>query len=154
MDYIRLALLGILILVVHSPTVSQTPVALDNLRFGDQLLPGITTVIAPSDAGASYFKITGRVGAEVQVTFILPRQMEDAAGNHLPITFGPDSGSYSTGLLNNGSMRFDPHLGFTAPLSLTGELHVWVGAAVHPATTQPGAIYSGEVAIDVSYTTR
>lgn len=119
-----------------------------NLAFGN-VFPGIAKTIAVSVAGAGRFDATGQASAPVLVSFVLPTNLTSGA-NNLPI--GTWTGHRNT--VNNPTTgtNFTPSAATTAAtFSATGQLFVFVGATVTPATNQAAGAYTGSIQITVTY---
>ena len=119
-----------------------------NLAFGN-VFPGIAKIIAVSAAGAGRFDVTGQAGAPVLVSFVLPTNLTSGA-NNLPI--GTWTGHRNT--VNNPTTgtNFTPSAATTAAtFSATGQLFVFVGATVTPATNQAAGAYTGTIQMTVTY---
>jgi len=119
-----------------------------NLAFGN-VFPGIAKTIAVGAAGAGRFDVTGQGSAPVLITFVLPANLTSGA-NNLPI--GTWTGHRNT--VNNPATgtNFTPSAGTTnATFSATGQLFVFVGGTVTPATNQAAGAYSGTVQMTVTY---
>ncbi len=119
-----------------------------NLAFGG-VFPGIAKTIAVSAAGAGRFDATGQASSPVLVSFVLPTNLTSGA-NNLPI--GTWTGHRNT--VNNPTTgtNFTPSAATTAATtSATGQLFVFVGATVTPATNQAAGAYSGTIQITVTY---
>lgn len=119
-----------------------------NLAFGN-VFPGLAKAIAVNAAGAGRFDVTGQASAPVLITFVLPANLTSGA-NNLPI--GTWTGHRNT--VNNPTTgtNFTPSAGTTnATFSAGGQLFVFVGATVTPATNQAAGAYSGTVQMTVTY---
>lgn len=119
-----------------------------NLAFGN-VFPGIAQTVTVSAAGAGRFDVTGQASAPVLVSFVLPTNLT-AGANNLPI--GAWTGHRNT--VNNPTTgtNFIPSAATTAAtFSATGQLFVFVGATVTPATNQAAGAYSGTIQMTVTY---
>ena len=119
-----------------------------NLAFGN-VFPGVAKAIVVSAAGAGRFDVTGQASAPVLISFVLPTNLT-AGANNLPI--GTWTGHRNT--VNNPTTgtNFTPSAATTAAtFSATGQLFVFVGATVTPATNQPAGSYSGSIQMTVTY---
>jgi spore coat protein U-like protein len=119
-----------------------------NLAFGN-VFPGIAKTIAVNAAGAGRFDVTGQASAPVLVSFVLPTNLTVGA-NNLPI--GTWTGHRNT--VNNPTTgtNFTPSAATTAAtFSGTGQLFVFVGATVTPATNQAAGNYTGTIQMTVTY---
>jgi hypothetical protein len=120
------------------------------LNFGTSVLPGInTTVDAATDATAGRFDLTGVINQGVNLSFVLPTNL-NSGGNLLPIASW--TGCLSPTATQAGCSAFTPSAGNTATaLSGSGALSVYVGATVSPSGLQPAGSYSGTITLNASY---
>ena len=119
-----------------------------NLAFGG-VFPGVARTIPVTAAGAGRFDVTGQPSAPVFVSFVLPANLISGA-NTLPI--GTWTGHSNT--VNNPTTgsNFTPSAALSnATFSGTGQLFVFVGATVTPATNQAAGVYNGTIQITVTY---
>ena len=119
-----------------------------NLAFAS-VFPGVARSVAVNAAGAGRFDVTGQPSAPVFVSFVLPANLISGA-NTLPI--GTWTGHQNT--VNNPTTgtNFTPSGAMTtATFSGTGQLFVFVGATVTPATNQAPGVYNGTIQITVTY---
>jgi len=120
------------------------------LDFGTSVLPGINaTVDAATDATAGRFDLTGVINQGVNLSFVLPTNL-NSGGNLLPIASW--TGCLSPTATQAGCSAFTPSAGNTATaLSGLGALSVYVGATVSPSGLQPAGSYSGTITLNASY---
>lgn len=119
-----------------------------DLTFGN-VFPGVAKAIAVTDAGAGRFDVTGANSAPVLISFVLPANLI-AGANNLPI--GSWSGHHNTSNASTGGTNFTPSAATTnSAFSGTGQLFVFVGASVTPATNQASGLYGGTVQMTVTY---
>jgi hypothetical protein len=114
------------------------------------VFPGVAKSVAPADARAGTWSVTGAPAAEVALSFALPGNLV-SGGNNLPISFGAGDGGYDTSNAAPSS-TFDPGSGATTNLSGTGSLWVWIGGTVTPAVNQPAGVYTNTITLTVDYT--
>ena len=136
--------------ILASATVMQpiNVVGAVNLAFGS-VFPGVARTVAVNAAGAGRFDVTGQPSAPVFVSFVLPANLTSGA-NSLPI--GTWTGHQNP--VNNPTTgtNFTPSGAMTtATFSGTGQLFVYVGATVTPATNQAPGVYNGTIQITVTY---
>lgn len=136
--------------ILASATVMQpiNVVGAVNLAFGS-VFPGVARTVAVNTAGAGRFDVTGQPSAPVFVSFVLPANLASGA-NTLPI--GSWTGHQNT--VNNPTTgtNFTPSAAMTtSTFSGTGQLFVFVGATVTPATNQAAGVYNGTIQITVTY---
>lgn len=123
-----------------------------DLSFGD-VIPGVSRTVVPSSPDAGRFRVQGGGEAEIEISFDLPTGgvLEHAStAATLPIVFGAGAAGYGP---NAGSVigAFDPSGAVTQNLQ-SGELFVFIGGQVNPATTQEAGDYAGEITLNVAYT--
>ena len=129
-----------------------TVVAQSDLDFGN-VFPGVNKSVTLTDAGAGGWYVTGVTGAEVDLSLTVPLNL-DSGGNNLPIVFGAADAGYNTANDPSSATGFDPGVGATTNLSgaALGDLWVWIGGQVQPATNQPAGFYTGTITLTVDYT--
>jgi hypothetical protein len=129
-----------------------TVVNQNDLDFGD-VFPGVDASVAITDATAGRWYITGADNAEVDLTFTLVANLT-SGGNNLPIVFAAGDAGYNVANVPGAATTFDPNAGATTNLSnaATGELYVWIGGTVQPATGQPAGVYTETITLTVDYT--
>jgi hypothetical protein len=119
-----------------------------NLAFGS-VFPGVARSVAVNAAGAGRFDVTGQPSAPVFVSFVLPANLTSGA-NTLPI--GTWTGHQNPANNPTTGTNFIPSAAMTtATFSGTGQLFVFVGATVTPATNQAPGVYNGTIQITVTY---
>jgi ABC-type uncharacterized transport system permease subunit len=119
-----------------------------NLAFGN-VFPGVNKTIAVTDAGAGRFDVTGQGSAPVLISFVLPANLTFGANN---MSIGTWTGHHNTANAPTGGTNFTPSAGTTnSAFSAGGNLFVFVGATVSPATNQAAGAYSGTVQMTVTY---
>lgn len=133
----------------------QTPInviAGNTLDFGP-VLPGVAKAVVvtdatPGTAQAGSFHVQGLASANVNLTFTLPTNLVNG-GNNLPI--GSWTGEHSSVAAPSAS-NFTPSATPTPTvIGGTGDLYVFLGATVSPASNQPAGVYNGTVAMTVDY---
>lgn len=125
-----------------------------NLNFGAEIFPGSDKSIAKTNASAAQFDISGEPGKNVNTTFTLPSSMQaDTSTATMPISFSStDAGHAAASTDQSTQTAFDPSVSQTLALDGTsGELYIWLGGTVSPATTQKKGVYSADITLDVSY---
>jgi spore coat protein U-like protein len=136
---------------IQATAVVQQPINVTgarNLLFGN-VFPGINKAIPVTDPNSGRWDVMGQAGASVQLTFALPATLSDGT-NTLPI--GTYAGHHNTSNAPAGGTDFTPSAAPTnAVLSGTGEMWVFVGASVSPATNQPAGSYAGTLSMTVVY---
>jgi len=121
-----------------------------DLAFGN-VFPGVNATVAVTAGGAGRWNVTGQAVAPVQLTFGLPATLSDGGSNTLPIaTF---TGHWNnTAASPSGGTNFTPSAAPTSStLGAAGELYVYIGATVSPATNQAAGVYSGSLSMTVVY---
>lgn len=123
-----------------------------NLQFGE-VIPGFASTVAPADAGAGRFLLSGGDLLEVTLDFgTLPTALDHTVtASTLPLSFGGGSAGVGT-LATAVDASFDPSSVFTTNLSGTGGLYVFLGGTVTPDVAQEAGDYTGTVTLTVAYT--
>ncbi|MEX2396212.1 MAG: DUF4402 domain-containing protein [Balneolales bacterium] len=119
-----------------------------DLDFGD-LFPGGTETIASDAAEAASFEISGDDGAEITAHF---STLEDLTGGGDPITVTYEAISNTTDDTGTATAFTDVTASQTTNLSGTGELYIWLGGSITAAAGQATGSYTGDIILDVSYT--
>jgi hypothetical protein len=118
------------------------------LDFGN-VFPGVNkTILASAPAAAGRFDVTGQVSAPVTLQFTLPGSLA-SGGNTLPID--SYTGVHADNSAQTGGSGFTPGPSNAATLSAAGQLFVWIGARVVPATNQAQGVYTANVIMTVVY---
>jgi hypothetical protein len=130
----------------------QTPinvVGAQQLSFGN-VFPGVNKTVASNDlTNAGRFDIMGQASTPVTLSFTLPATLS-SGGNTMPIV--SYTGTHAQDNAQAGATTlFSPAFGASPTLSASGELWVWVGAQVQPATNQVAGVYSGSITMTVVY---
>jgi len=86
----------------------------------------------------------------VSVTLTLPTDMVSAAGDLLPLVFGPRDGLASTNRGRSRGIGFDPRSGLVATLGRNGRLFVRLGGTASPGRLQVAAPYRGTITLTVA----
>ncbi len=119
-----------------------------DLDFGN-VFPGVNKTIGVAAATAGRFDVTGQGAAPVLISFVLPANLTSGA-NNLPI--GTWTGHHNTVNAPAGGTNFTPSAATTnSAFSAGGNLFVFVGASVTPASNQAAGGYSGTVQMTVTY---
>lgn len=120
-----------------------------DLAFGN-VFPGVNKSIPVTDPNSGRFDVTGQASANVQLTFSLPATLSDGT-NSMPIA--TYAGHWNQTNSPVGGTGFTPSAAPTnAQLhAVTGEIYVFVGASVSPATNQPAGLYTGSLSMTVVY---
>jgi hypothetical protein len=137
---------------IQATAVVQQPINVTgaaNLAFGN-VFPGVNKTVAVTDGGAGRWDAAGQAAANVQLTFGLPATLSDGT-NTLPI--GTFTGHWNnTAASPSGGTSFSPSASpSNATFGAGGQLYVYIGASVTPATTQAAGTYSGSVSMTVVY---
>ena len=129
----------------------QTPinvVGAQPLSFGN-VFPGVNkTVVAMDLTNAGRFDVTGQASAPVTLSFTLPATL-GSAGNTMPIM--SYAGVYAQNSTQTSGIGFSPSAGVSPSLNALGQLWVWIGAQVQPATNQAAGVYTGSITMTVVY---
>lgn len=136
---------------IQATAVVQQPINVIGfapLDFGN-VFPGVNKSVAVTAATAGRFDVTGQASTPVSMSFVLPANLS-SGGNLLPI--GSWTGHHNTTASPSGGTNFTPSAGSTAAtFSGSGQLFVYVGGTVSPATNQAAGSYSGSVQLTVIY---
>ena len=129
----------------------QTPINVlgaQQLNFGN-VFPGVNKTVGTADlANAGRFEVAGQGSAPVTLSFTLPATLS-SGGNTMPI--GSYTGLHADNGAQTGGTSFTPSAGASASLSAGGQLFVWIGAQVQPATNQVSGTYTGSITLTVVY---
>jgi spore coat protein U-like protein len=120
-----------------------------DLVFGN-VVPGISKTIAVTDGGAGRLRVRGQASTPVLMSFTLPGNLTSGA-NSLPIDSW--TGRWNTSAAPAGGTSFTPS-GAATSATLSGgagQLFVYLGARVVPATTQAAGLYTATVTLTVAY---
>ncbi len=122
----------------------------NDLDFGT-VLPGFNSTVDVTDGGAGSFSLNGAAGAEVQLSFSLPTDLDDGLGNLLPVSgwSGAHNGVNDPGA---GATPFDPTTGDAGNLSGVGELFVFLGATADASSQFTPGTYSATITLTAAYT--
>lgn len=122
----------------------------NDLSFG-YVLPGVPSTVNVHDPRhAALFEIQGPAEASVRVELLLPSALRSAAGDLLPVSFGPEDGysDFSRGRPPRGTV-FDPHGPLISSLGPNGKVYVRLGGTVTPARPQASGVYSATIFLTV-----
>ncbi len=130
----------------------QAPInvaAVANLDF-QNVFPGVSKTVAVGDPTAGQWSVAGQTGTPVTLNFTLPANLA-SGGNLLPI--GSWTGNHNTTASPTGTSFTPSGTPTAATLSAdpVGQLFVYIGATVTPATNQPGGVYTAAVTLTVLY---
>jgi hypothetical protein len=129
----------------------QTPinvVGAQQLAFGN-VFPGVNKTVAATDlTNAGRFDVTGQASTPVTLSFTLPATLS-SGGNTMPIV--SYTGVHAQDNVQTAGTGFAPASGATPTLNASGQLWVWVGAQVQPATNQAAGVYTGSITMTVVY---
>ncbi|HEV8401229.1 MAG TPA: DUF4402 domain-containing protein [Gemmatimonadales bacterium] len=137
-------------------TVGMTIATIQDLNFGT-VPKGVATTVAPADATAGQWQITGNPNAFVTIAFTVPTvltNIQALPGSTMPISFGLTSALWRRANNNPaGATPFSPALGtvgrFGPPANAT--LNIWVGGTVNPAAAAKPGIYQGTIILSLTY---
>jgi hypothetical protein len=123
-----------------------------DLQAGDVFagVPKSVSRLDPTNSGM--YRILGRRDAEITITFTLPATLQSAAGDALPIQFGPNDAGFSWLQDQSMSVGFDPQVPYTVRLDSRGRAYIWLGGTVTPSSNQPAGYYESDVVLTASYT--
>ena len=128
--------------------------AVNDLEFGD-IVAGNTSAVAPDDATAGQYEISGEAGSEVSLSFTLPSNLELVLDPSftMPISFSNSDGIHSTTNDAGAGSTFDPNVVHTPTLNaMNGDLYIFIGGEVTAAPGQEPGNYEGTITLTVEYT--
>ena len=147
---------GFLLLAAAGESIAQsaTIVVTRELSFGNITA---ATTLAYSSANAAAFEIqfpNYTQSASMALTFVLPTNLTDLAGNNLPVSFAANSAAYSVGTNSvSAATAFNPSTGLSGTLGQTAHTdYFWLGATVTPPKNFVASDYAGEVTVNVDVT--
>lgn len=123
-----------------------------DLSFGDVFAGVPKSVVRQDPAASGVYRVQGRPGAEITLTFTLPTTLPSTGGQSIPIEFGPDDAGYADDQNQVTAIGFDPGAPFTARLDADGRGYVWLGGTVQPGANQASGYYEADVVLSVAYT--
>ncbi len=127
-----------------------TVTAQRNLDFSD-VFPGVNKSIVVTDATSGKWLVTGDPGVVVDLTFpSLPATLANG-GSTIPIVYAATDAAYHTSDDAGAATSFDPSVGASPALSMTGELYVWIGGTVQPSEVASAGSYTGTITLDAAY---
>lgn len=135
----------------QNPTIT----VLQDLSFGTNVTR--TTTIAYNSSAAAKFAVqfpTYSQQGNVSITFILPANLTDAAGDNLPISFSGNSAAYNVGTNStHGAISFDPNYGLSGTLGQNSHTdYFWLGGTVTPGYNYTASTYVGTITVSVIVT--
>jgi len=129
----------------------QTPINVlgaQPLNFGN-VFPGVNKTVLPMDlTNAGRFDVSGQASTPVTLSFTLPATL-GSGSNTMPIV--SYAGVHAQNSSGTGGTGFLPSAGASPSLNASGQLWVWVGAQVQPATNQVAGVYTGSITMTVVY---
>ncbi len=154
LQQISIMIFLLLIAAGRSMAQSATIVVTRNLSFGSITA---TTTLAYNSANAAAFEVqfpNYTQTASLTLTFILPANLTDDAGNNLPISFAYNSAAYHVNVNSTyGATTFNPSTGLSGNLGQTAhDDYFWIGATVTPPRNYVASDYSGEIVVNVDVT--
>ena len=137
-------------------TVGMTIAALSQVNFGS-VPKGVATTVAPNQAAAGEWQVTGNSNAFVNISFTLPTQLTNIQaqpGSTMPIAFSATSALWRRATNNPaGATTFNPNVGtvgrFGPPAN--PNMYIWIGGTVTPAAAAKPGIYQGTIIVSLSY---
>jgi hypothetical protein len=147
-----LALLLVAPALLHAQGRPLTVNGQRDLAFGT-LLPGVTTVVPPSDPSRSaLFDVRGAKGTVLQVTFVLPPFLLGPGASLMPLAYGPASAAYSVTNSLSDLVTIDPALPLTVTLPTNGRLQIALGGTIRVPANQRAGGYAGIAIVIVADT--
>jgi len=137
-------------------TVGMTIATLSELNFGS-VPKGVATAVAPNQAAAGEWQVTGNGNAFVNISFTLPTQLiniQAQPGSTMPIAFNATSALWRRATNNPaGATTFNPNVGTVGRIGPPANptMYIWIGGTVTPAAAAKPGIYQGTVIVSLSY---
>ena len=137
-------------------TVGMTITTLSQLNFGS-VPKGVATTVAPNQAAAGEWQVTGNANAFVNISFTLPTQLiniQAQPGSSMPIAFSATSALWRRATNNPaGATTFNPNVGTVGRLGPPPNptMYLWIGGTVTPAAAAKPGIYQGTIIVSLSY---
>lgn len=128
--------------------------AVANLQFGD-IVAGNSKAVAPDDANSGRYEIQGEGGAEVNLEFDLPAELENNNDPSftMPISYGAEDAIHHTENDASAGTSFDPNENQTVDLSdPDGDKFLFIGGEVTASPSQEPGNYEGTITLTVEYT--
>jgi len=113
--------------------------------------------VAPNQAGAGEWQVTGNANAFVNISFTLPTQLvniQAQPGSTMPISFSATSALWRRATNNPvGANVFNPAVGAVGRFgpNPNNHMYIWIGGTVTPAATAKPGIYQGTIIVSLSY---
>lgn len=155
-QFYRIAILLCVSFAGLSEASAQDPAIIvsQGLDFGSNVTG--TTTISYSSQSAGAFAIafpTYSQQGNVTISFLLPAQLVDAAGDAISISF-TNSAAYNVGVNSvNGATQFDPNNGLSGPLGQTAHSdYFWIGGTLTPGRNYTASTYTGTITVSVAVT--
>lgn len=132
--------------MAQNPTMTIT----QGLAFGTNIT-GTTTVAYNASTAAAFsiqFPNYSQSGT-LSLTFILPSNLTDDAGDNLPISFAANSAAYHVGVNStNGATTFNPNNGLNGTLGQAAHTdYFWLGGTVTPGANYTASTYTGTITV-------
>ncbi len=150
--HLRMVISLFLMLFGADQAVAQysTITVTQGLSFGTNITG--TTTLAYTSPGAAAFQVAFpnySQAATLSLTFILPSNLTDAAGDNLPISFATNSAAYHVNVNSTaGATAFNPNNGLNGTLGQTAHVdYFWLGGTVTPGNNYIASDYSGTITI-------
>ncbi|HEX5437845.1 MAG TPA: hypothetical protein VFW98_11845 [Gemmatimonadaceae bacterium] len=128
---------------VHMRAPRIRVAGVQDLTFG-KIVPGVTTTILLTDAGAGQYTLTNQSArtVQVQLVFVLPTALALGGGTTIPISFGPASAGFSPSGSLADVVPFDPAVPFTVTIDSKRTARVFLGGTLQPVAGQPAGSYT------------
>src|SRR5437773_10079304 len=136
-------------------TVGMTIATLSQLNFGS-VPKGVATTVAPNQAAAGEWQVTGNGNAFVNISFTLPTQLiniQAQPGSTMPIAFNATSALWRRSTNSPaGATPFNPNVGTVGRIGppANATMHIWIGGTVTPAAAAKPGIYQGTVIVSLT----
>jgi len=137
-------------LTIRATVLSPISVTATDLNFGN-VVRNVTKTINPGSSGSGRWEVTGDVGKEVQLTFIVPTYISSGS-NELSYSCSSTEAKYSTDASGTPGTTFSPLSTITTNLSSSGKLYVFIGGKLQPTSSQAAGDYTGTITMSIQYT--
>lgn len=153
----QIVVLACIVIACVGEADAQNPTIIvsQDLSFGSNITG--TTTIGYNNSSAAQFVIqfpTYPQQGNVTISFMLPSNLTDAAGDNLPISFTWNSAAYNVGTNSlQGATTFNPSNGLSGTLGQNAHSdYFWLGGTVTPGNNYTAATYTGTITVSVMVT--
>ncbi len=132
--------------MAQNPTMTIT----QDLSFGTNITGTRTIAYNASTAAAFSIQFPNySQSGTLSLTFILPSDLTDDAGDNLPISFAANSAAYHVGVNSTrGATTFNPNNGLNGTLGRAAHTdYFWLGGTVTPGINYTASTYTGTITV-------